>query len=340
MRTIKFKSFNYDSIDEVSSGIRMPVFKINNLKIINNDSENILKVDGKKFLFFLSPYFGHFMTEGIFQYEFLKDIIKDIEPFFVYADDKTKNKPEEFLENYMSDIVNMYGGDINLLLHENFHFEEIYFVFQDVSMFDESMYKEEDKGRFPWLFEENWETNLDPNGGINIRESYGLHDLYPIGAQIFTSKINQILGNDASYPKKIFISRKMTNNKYLFGEKKWQEVGMWRMSDLEDIIEEHFIEHGYEPILFESMGYMEQLKYLKNADKIAGFAGSCFQSFCVCKKDVTIYEINSPKQRHGSYFGYLLKLGINDYYMYNLDEELNRDTVTKEILEEMFESID
>jgi hypothetical protein len=340
MKTITFNSFDYEGIEEINSGIRMPIFKISNLKIGNNDSKDVLKIDGKTFLFFLSPYFGHFMIEGIFQYEFLKNKIKDLKPFFVFAEDKAKNNPEEFLENYMSDIINMYGGDINLLHHKKFHFEEIYFVFQDVNMFDKSMYEEKDGNRFPWFFEEYWETNIDPTGKMNIRESYGLHDLYTIGAQIFSFKINQILGNDESYPKKIFISRKMTNHKYLFGEERWKQVGQWRMSDLEDIVEDHFIEHGYQPILFENMGYMDQLRYLKNADKISGFVGSCFWSFCVCKKDAAIHEIMSPKQKHGSYLIPLGKLGINDFYMYSLDEGLNRDTVTKEILEEMFDSID
>jgi hypothetical protein len=337
---MKFNSFSYDSIDEIDSGIKMPVFKINNLKIINDDSKDILKIPGKKFLFFLSPYFGHFMIEGIFQYEFLKNMIKDLQPFFVFAEHEYQTDPEEFLLNYMTDIVKLHDGEINMLHHGNFHFEEIYFAFQDVSAFDRLMYKEEDRTRFPWFFEEYWESNIDPTGKVNVRESYGLHDIYTLGAQIFSSKINEILENDDSYPKKIFISRKMTNHKYLFGEEGWKEVGQWRMSDLEETVEDYFVEHGYEPVLFESMGYMDQLKYLKNADKIGGFAASCFWSFCVCKKDVVIHEIMSLKQNHGSYLEKLDKLGINDFHMYILDEGLNKDTATKEVLEKMFHSID
>lgn len=337
---MKFNSFKYEKFELQNSGIRMPIFMMKNLSIVNDEKFNTIKVPGKTFLFFLTPYFGHIMIEGIFQYEFLKYNIKDINPFFVYGEDPDKNKEEDFLENYMEDIIKIYNGNVNLIYHSNYEFEEVYFVFQDVSCFDSSMYEKDDLDSLPWFNEPYWEGNVTPDGKTNIRESYGLHDLYTIGGQLFKSRMDKVLDLDASMPKKIFISRKMTNHKYLFGEEEWKKVGSWRMSDLEDIIEDYFISHGYTSIFFESMGYIDQLTYLKNADKIAGFAGSCFWSFCVCKQETAIHEIMSPKQKHGSYWLALGKLGITDYHVYTINDELNKDSVTKEILDEMFPSID
>ena len=343
MNNLVFDYFNYEKIEKIDIGYKSPMIKIKNLKIINNSKYDTIKVDGKNFIFFLNNYFAHFMEDGFFQYEFLKNKNKEIQPYFLSVE---KNHLDESInnlsQNYMKDIVSLYSNveNINNIYSHNFIFEEVYFMFQDIIRFDKKMYNKKDLKNLIFL-QENWSNNIN-----NCRIDNSFYDVVYEGSIYAKNTILKKIKKDNSYPEKIFISRKKSNEKYLTPATDEDSIFyMWdkkmsnRVFKKEEQVENFFINKGYFSISMEELNYLDQLRYLYNCKYLAGFVGSSFQNIFICDEDCNIFELKGTRQsnKYPSFSGFAVFLNLKNFNILKFNNNLQITLITNplEILDKI-----
>jgi len=120
--------------------------------------------------------------------------------------------------------------------------------------------------------------------------------------------LNKNLSIKSNIYRKIFISRRNTSNSRL---------------ENQDIVEQIFVENGYEIIFPEIMSFKDQLKIFSEAEFLAGVYGSGFTNIIFTNKNAKIICIQ-PKEIEWPWFSNLA--GILGQQCYFLDAELSKET--------------
>jgi hypothetical protein len=97
--------------------------------------------------------------------------------------------------------------------------------------------------------------------------------------------------DDFSRPKKIFISRKDANNSIKENQRINDFNDRYLAEEIEDQIEQFFLDHGYEILSLSGMSIFDQISYFYNAEKIAGITGSNLCNAIFSKHGIDLYEI-------------------------------------------------
>lgn len=91
---------------------------------------------------------------------------------------------------------------------------------------------------------------------------------------------------NGEYPKKIYISRRDTNNRKILNEA---------------LIEEAFINRGYQVITLAGLSLSEQVNYFAHAKKIVGPHGAGLTNICFSEPDTKVLEIQFPNHLNWCY---------------------------------------
>ena len=143
---------------------------------------------------------------------------------------------------------------------------------------------------------------------FQIKEGYLLKNKDCVINDIGIKLLNENLSIKSNIFRKIFISRRNTWNPRL---------------ENQDIVEQIFVENGYEIIFPEVMSFADQLKIFSEAEFLAGVYGSGFTNIIFTNKNAKVICIQ-PKEIEWPWFSNLAGILGQQYYF--LDAELSKET--------------
>ena len=321
--------FEFDSVEAVDVPESVgKIFKLKNVNFTPKQGAEVVEVPGKTFFVSAGYYIWHFLFDEIAAYIYVKKHVKDLNLMWVYQPDIKSNTKEDFLneiktrsfhnENttgievhkYFEDVMRIFGGQDYVFCPKeretNYHFEELYLVWDPHDFFVDKKYKFLQLGNhwsgvpYAWWTRYNWQEGDRFTGDIFEHQWWrriGISEM----RSIFLKELE-------SYPempyKKIFISRRDADARYskeLTEEK--DKLSFFRYVDPEinNMIEDYYVERGYHPVNFEGMSYLDQLNYIRSATHVAGLIGSGFTSLFVAKPGCVVTEILEKKKYNYTY---------------------------------------
>lgn len=235
---------------------------------------------GPVYLFDVSGFaYFHALYDKVLQYEFIKKYIPNIKiiPVTYYFDQTTS-----FNQIYV-DFLKIYGVDyfkdlVYLNSDDSYLFEEVYnFIFEHTEVlypFKENIYEYD--AFQSWIAPEEYKKYI-----LTGRENLLKTLKYPI---------------DNIHNKKIFVSRRIVNDKYRnyeYGENApfYYSTRFISLKD-ELLIEDFFASNGYEIVFPESMEFLDQVSMYSQASHIAGLKSSGFCNMIFSKPGTKIISIN------------------------------------------------
>lgn len=301
------------------------IFKLSNVSYNINPEQKTIHFPGKTFIAYSELWIWHYLYDNIAQFEYLKTQIPDVKMrmfcptsfsggtienfleeakrmnFHTLSETELDKQPHKYLEDTFKIFVDQ--EDIFDIYTYNMTFDEVYFVIDQQRLFSTVLQNYNERFWFGvshayWLkndFEKNSHTTRDLFMDSWWREIGILAMRERLIAEL--NKIN------IETPKKIFLSRKDANKRY----KETLNPAVVPIHDrlikeeIDDLIENYFIDKGYKPIILEGMGYLEQLKYFQNATSIAGIIGSSLCQTLVCDPKCCVSEILINKRYEFSY---------------------------------------
>lgn len=360
-KKMEIESFEVIEVDESN----LNIIKLNNVMLFsppdNIDVKDPISIKGKTFLSLFHYHYHHFVIDTVAQYEYIKKYVPDLNIEFMIRESSHDwsngmplgNNPDlfkKYLKNkhfsttrdvvdvgveqhkYFEGIFDMYNIGSDKLVYSEYNdqiiFEEVYFLVDDFEFFSIDALKEVGltEKQIPWLSDE-WIRS----SGSTLFESWGKMQWEKAGVAAASLFIKPMLVKDNASPKKIYISRKLANKRYL-EEKKRMDSGYVdlniesRVFNEEDTIESFFIKNGYTPVILEGMSFLDQMNLFYNATHVAGLSGSGFINMIACQTSAKILEIRALKSFHYWYNDYGVALGLNHTTIdLRGHEELNLD---------------
>jgi len=319
-------SWSVEKIEEIDATDSIgKIFKLSGVKYTNNPNEETIHYPGKTFMGTATLYIWHYLYETIAQFEYLKTQIPDLNMVMFSETGHTDITIEEFLNamkeqnfynkkgvnyfpephKYFEDTFKVYVNQkyINNFRTTNVSFDEIYFTFDQKKAFVDIMQKGIGKFWFglphAYWIKPNFETFTK-----NTRDYFYEIWWRDLGLMCMRNTWLKELKNDESTtPKKILISRKDANLRYKENTIDAILPLHDRLidEDLNNMVEDYFVANGYTSITLEGMGYLEQLRYFKNAESIVAIIGSGLCQTFICDHDVNVTEILLNKRYNFSY---------------------------------------
>lgn len=309
------------------------IFKLTNVDYIPSPGKEVINVPGKTMFVRSGYYIWHYLFDELAAYLYLKKHVKDLNLMWVYEADIQSNTQKEFLEEiktrsfheentngvevhkYFEDIMKIFPGQEYIFSPKerttNYHFDEVYLVWDPIDFFVEKRHKFLQLGShwsgipYAWWARPNWQDNDRFSGNIFDHQWWRLIGISEM-RKIFLKELE-------SYPvlpyKKIFISRKDADQRYKkqIGDEDRLSFFRYVDPDINDMIENYYVERGYHSVNFEGMSYLNQLNYIRNATHVAGLVGSGFTSLYVAKPGCQVIEILVNK-KYGFTYDFLAKL--------------------------------
>jgi len=157
--------------------------------------------------------------------------------------------------------------------------------------------------------------------------NYNKHFINRVKNQLIT---DQILDNNKSYPKKIWLSRKNQLRRQLINEEEILEI---------------LKKYDYETIYPEELSIKSQINFFYNAKTVAGPHGAAFTNIMFMKPKSNIVEIrNQSDSVRNAFYSLSSEFNLNYYYLLadapspNLVSDLKMDEKSFEILIQKLES--
>ena len=303
------------------------IFKLTNVNYIPTPGKEVVNVPGKTMFVRAGYYIWHYLFDEIAAYLYIKKHIKDLNLIWVYESDIQSNTQKEFLEEiktksfheenankievhkYFEDIMKILPGQEYVFCPKeretNYHFDEVYLVWDPLNFFVEKRHKFLQLGShwsgvpYAWWARLNWQDNDRFSGHVFEHQwwrNIGISEM----RSIFLKELE-------SYPdlpyKKIFISRKDADQRYKEQYAAEDQLSFFRYvdPDINDMIENYYVEQGYHSVNFEGMAYLDQLNHIRNATHVAGLIGSGFTSLYVAKPGCQVIEILVNKKYQFTY---------------------------------------
>jgi len=321
--------FDIESIETVDVPESVgKIFKLTNVNYTPTPGKEVVNVTGKTMFVRAGYYIWHYLFDELAAYLYIKKHVKDLNLMWVYEADIQSNTQKEFLEEiktrsfheentngievhkYFEDIMKIFPGQDYVFCPKgsdtNYHFDEVYLIWDPLNFFIEKKYKFLDMGShwsgipYAWWARLNWQEPDKFSGDIFEHQWWRFIGLFEMRSA-FLKELE-------SYPilpyKKIFISRKDADKRYEQKIKEEKErADFFRYVDPEtnNMIEDYYVERGYHPVNFEGMGYLDQLNYIRNATHVAGLIGSGFTSLYIAKPGCQVTEILVNKKYEFSY---------------------------------------
>ena len=307
---------NYDNIERINiDGLVCPLFKINNLLISYPGNQKTKTFFNKNYLYLFDYYFYHQTIENNAQYDFIKELLPDINLIFLDIDSKTEKSFEDLKTKYPDEFFNAIKND-NIGFIYNKDMYEIY----SKDVLDKTIYT-----AYPYnlLFEEvylftghrGFLNDFIPGYSETVENfAYGQTTWWhPKGILNMRDRLLPLLKKDSKYPKNLYISRQDAHKRHTELLQKIIDAGQVeenegavdffekRSFDKEHIIENFFIEKGYTSVTFEGMDYLEQLNYIHNSENIATLIGSACINLFAASENTNFYEIHVNKKYHMNY---------------------------------------
>lgn len=308
---------------------------------INNDSSEIVKVEGTTYLFPTYAAYGHSLMDVYAQFKILQLKYKNIKPFF-YEDGANGYY---FNNNKIAiDQINSLGYEKDSIVNiakGNFLFEKVVLFFDMNNTFPEQFYKEHGATRtshyFPFC--------SCYMGTERCGESKYFRYNY-LAIDMLKNDFNNFFNN--SKTENIFVSREKYNSQYLNQINHYSNKDNLSVNELDTLnrakiryyekekhIEDLFKVAGYKVIYAEDYGLIEQIKIFSAAKKIVTISGTSLFNAFWCNEQTTLFEILAvPNYRYhykefSDYSGTIHK--YVDIVGLELDEILNK--LQKEVIE-------
>jgi hypothetical protein len=131
----------------------------------------------------------------------------------------------------------------------------------------------------------------------------------------------EFLVKDASYPQKVYISRRNVS-KYLEESNLKTHISRYNAEFVENALEDFFVKRGYKVVVFSGMPIKEQIMHMYNATHVAGLMGDNSVSyFCLQTHMWFLHEYNKDMER-------VIDL---DYSLIKINDVSSYESVTKEL---------
>ena len=304
------------------------IFKLKNVNFTPVRGGEVVEVPGKTFLVGAGYYIWHFLFDELAAYMYVKKHVKDLNLMWVYQADVRSDTKKEFLEEiktrsfhqenttgvevhkYFEDIMRIFGGQEYVFCPKerevNYHFDEIYVVWDPMSLLTETKHKFLQLGNhwsgvpFAWWTRWNW-SEADRFSGEIFEHQWWRNIGIAEMRSLFLKELE-------SYPviphKKIFISRRDADTRYskqMVEQEQLSSFFRYVDPEINNQIEDYYVSRGYYPVNFEGMSYLDQLNYIRNATHVAGLIGSGFTSLFVARPGCIVTEILVNKKYNFSY---------------------------------------
>lgn len=306
----------------------VPIYKITDLRITNEQSSDAADhVFQKVFLFQFDYYLFHQLHEVAGQFEVLKRSMPDVKIMFVqqqvdhhFGFSETVNNVKFFdvisnigygimdpdtaglnTHKYFEGLVDLYKVDaisegVYNLKEGNYNFSEVYFFFEGAI----PLFSERPNGILSHntdLLQKHGHTPYWQNTDymqIYLDKGHRYYSWHTPAMELYRDRVNSRIELNNDYPKKIYISRKDVKARYesLVAGQPDPTFFKSRLYDESVFLEPYFEEKGYTIVTFQGMPLLEQLTYIKNANKIAGLVGSSFCNIVACQPKAVTYEIH------------------------------------------------
>lgn len=220
-------------------------------------------------------HYGHYIKEGVGCFIHCKERFPDLNPMFLefmtaepsgfVGVGKLINKlNEELLEEFGG---KRYKGPI--FLENRFFIEKLVIMMDNGRMF------------------------------FNKQHPFFMEHMAPEVSKSLARHFKKYKVSDPSYPKKIFITRKVITDIIKKENLTSHEHFKNRYFEpwMEDAIENAFVDQGYTVIDFVNMPFEEQIKYPHNATHFASIIGTAFHNGIWCEDGTTFYGIR-PNSRY------------------------------------------
>lgn len=279
------KRWEVGSIEKIDKYL----YKLSNVKLINNDKDEPVKLKGKHFLAEYNPLYWHFLHEDLAGYEGIKQVYSDLQLVLFDSQhimvDATTLAEHRKHYPYIEYFAKLYGIKELFDLSKNWEFEEVYYTPTSSQVLIEDYIWGEEKPISIWGNEEYRFWDKAP---WTARSPYALKGLNAI-----TEKLYRKIEPDPSLPKKIFVSRRDVNARLeeLKGEEGYEHLVEERLFDGE-FLENYFEEKGYKIIALEEHPYEKQMQFFMNASHIAGTVGAGFSNLHMSPPMTTVFELH------------------------------------------------
>lgn len=296
------------------------LYKLTDVKLINNETEEPIKLKGKYFLAEYNPLYWHFLHEDLAGYEGIKQLYSDLQLVLfdsqhIMVDATTLAEHRKHFP-YIEYFAKMYGVKELFDLSKNWEFEEVYYTPTSSQVLIEDYIWGENKPMSIWPSEDYDKWDAAPWTERSPFAVAGLNEI--------TQKLYNNIALDLSLPKKIFISRRDVNARLeeLEGKEGYEHLVEERLFDGE-FLEKYFEQKGYEIIALEEHSYEKQMQLFMNASHIAGTVGAGFANLHMSQPHTKLIELHVIPI-YGFDYGYFSSFRDIDYIpveLRNLEEK-------------------
>lgn len=244
------KGFNYDSLEVIVDG-ENTAYVFNNFYIGDRYAEGCTKLFGTYVPMYPISHYFHLIKEGFGSFLYYKEKF-DYSAKILWLN-LVWHGPDF---HNVSSVVK----ELEYLIKSKYDVYEIDFEYINgyKNLFIEKLVILYDVGQF---FVNTSFPNFDQSNNANnivVRKAFA-----------------HMMKEDASKPKKIFITRKPVS-RYLEKNKDFSSISRYTPEWIDDCIEKYFIKKGYEIIDLSGMSISEQISYFYNASHVAGQMGAGF----------------------------------------------------------------
>lgn len=241
---------------------------------------------------------------------------------FDLTDEKEDWEPQ--YHNAFLDLFNVYSDNDTTII--NIHSCNVVFKEAYIFVKDGQYHMDDILRSTPFDLQETYDCSHD-------RKPCRICDISFKSIKFVPKTVKDKLLIPGEYPKKIFLSRRAANKRYINDmNRKMQSASdeekefMLRESSqrvirFNDEIEEIFKNKGYEIIDFDGKAFSDQLNFVAHAEYIAGFTGTNLINIIFANKDTKVIELQTNNFSM-QYEDYARLMGIRYSYINFVDLDL------------------
>ena len=293
--------------------------------IIKNNEEDFIKFDETIYLMPTFIPYGHALIDCYSQYNAIKNKDSNVRIVFYDLNNLGYSLESNPTKNVIKDLMFLSGESERIdISKNNFIFSEIVLFFDYTDTFLEEFYLNSGIDKRPHYppFCKCYQSGSDPCG---TNESWK-YNIFAIN--YLKNSFNEY--KSVNNNRKFYISRRIVNEKNLTSLKNDPDnwIAKSRSYHSENLIENLFIENGFEIIIPDNMSLLEQIKLFSQASHIAGISGIGLLNMVWADKP-KVYEIcvNPFYDYHHKEYG--IQSGVVEYFKIDCRSLNVQDTVDK-----------
>lgn len=260
MAVLKYKSKYLNMETDFEPLSQMPIYKFNELQIINNLDNETIRIDGTSFVVSFATNYSHALLDVIGAYYQFKKIYKNLNIIFI--DDNVELKLKTYINLPLREFAKSNRFQIIDLKLYNYEFERA--IIHD-------------------YFFSPIETPYTISDNDNIQKIFYSNSIKNI--------MQTIPDKSLSGSRKIFVSRKFANkNKKLSNNRHMAKFYTYdERYDIE--LENYFEKLGFEIVELEDYNLSDQIKMFSNCSIIAGVEGTTLMNSIWLPKNSLVFKI-------------------------------------------------